>query len=101
MKYEDNVDQVQSYAAGQDIDMYFAIRAPHDGYANVSVVETKSNAILASLKEWDQYALTSRPSVASEMNFTVTMPTDLGDKCAIAGDCVVQMQVALRLPRSL
>lgn len=91
MKFEDNTAQVQTYTSGQDIDMYFAIRAPHDGYANVSVVDTATNSILASLKQWDEYALTSRPTVESEMNFTVTMPTTLGDKCSTAGDCVIQM----------
>lgn len=91
MKYPDNVSQVQSYTPSQKVDMYFAIRAPHNGYANVSVVDTETNTVLATLKTWDEYALTSRPTVASEMNFTITMPETLEGKCAVGGECVLQM----------
>lgn len=92
MKYDDNTAQVQTYTSGQEVDMYFAIRAPHDGYANVSVVDTSTNTIIAAdLKKWDEYALTSTPVPASEQNFTVTMPTTLGSQCAEAGKCVLQM----------
>lgn len=67
MKFDDNADNVQTYTAGQEVDLNFAIRAPHSGYANVSIVDTATNSIIASdLKKWDEYALTSRPSVASE-----------------------------------
>ena len=92
MKYADNTASVQKYTAGEKVPMYFNIRAPHDGYANVSIVSTVSNSILAAnLSAWDQYALTSEPMKDSWTNFTVTMPTDLGSKCATAGDCVLQM----------
>jgi hypothetical protein len=92
MKFDDNTAQVQTYTAGQDVPLYFDIHAPHDGYANVSVVDTATNTIIAeNLKQWDQYALTSVTVPASEQNFTVTMPTTLGSKCAVAGDCVLQM----------
>jgi hypothetical protein len=92
MKYDDNTAQVQSYTSGQEVDMYFAIRAPHDGYANVSIVDTATNTIIAAdLKQWDEYALTSTSIPASEQNFTVTMPSTLGSQCSVAGDCVIQM----------
>lgn len=60
MKFDDNTDRVQSYTAGEEVPLYFNIRAPHSGYANVSIVETASNSIVAAnLSSWDEYALTS------------------------------------------
>ncbi|USW55650.1 Putative cellulose/chitin-binding protein [Septoria linicola] len=92
MKFEDNTDRVQSYTAGEEVPLYFNIRAPHSGYANVSIVETASNSIIAAnLSSWDEYALTSEPMKTSWTNFTVTIPDDLGSKCSTAGDCVLQM----------
>ncbi|CAK3911754.1 Hypothetical predicted protein [Lecanosticta acicola] len=92
MKYTDNTAQVQTYKAGEKVPLYFNIRAPHDGYANVSIIDTTSNAILAAnLSAWDRYALTEVPIKTTWTNFTVTMPTDLGSKCASAGTCAIQM----------
>ena len=92
MRYADNKDNVHAFTAGQTVDMYFQIVAPHDGYANVSIVSTKEDKVLAAnLKKWDQYALTSVPIVNSQEHFTVKMPTDLGSECAAAGACVIQM----------
>ncbi|GIZ38507.1 hypothetical protein CKM354_000192400 [Cercospora kikuchii] len=92
MKFDDNTDNVQTYTAGQEVDLNFAIRAPHSGYANVSIVDTATNSIIASdLKKWDEYALTSRPSVANESQFSITIPDNLGSQCSTAGDCVIQM----------
>lgn len=72
--------------------MNFQIVAPHTGYANVSIVKTSTNTILSkNLKQWDVYASNSVPTVASQESFSVTMPTNLGTKCATAGDCVIQM----------
>lgn len=93
MKYEDNTSQVQKYVPGQEVPMYFAIRAPHSGLANVSIVETKTNAVLGeSLKRWDEYALTSEPMRAEWQNFTVKMPEEgLKGKCTTGGECILQM----------
>lgn len=66
--------------------------APHTGVANVSIVKTSTNKIIAAnLKKWDVYASNSVPTVASQENFSIKMPTTLGSKCATAGDCVIQM----------
>lgn len=92
MKYDDNTENIHSFAPGEDIPMYFQIVAPHTGYANVSVVDTASNSILAAnLTSWDEYASTSVPMKDEWQNFTVTMPTTLSGKCATAGECVIQM----------
>ncbi|KAK5739658.1 hypothetical protein LTR17_005142 [Elasticomyces elasticus] len=93
MKYDDNTANVQKYTPGQSIPMYFDIRAPHDGIANVTVIDlsTPHGKVLASLKTWDAYALTSKPSDDTEEHFSIKMPTTLGGKCAKKGACAIQM----------
>ncbi|RMY56046.1 hypothetical protein D0865_03851 [Hortaea werneckii] len=90
-KFDDNKDNVQSYTPGQNVDFTVDIRAPHTGYANVSIVKTSSNTMISDmLKKWDVYASTSTPVPDTDKEFSITMPTDLGDECATAGDCVIQ-----------
>jgi len=90
-KFADNKDNVQSYQAGQTVPFTVDIRAPHTGVANVSVVETSSNSVIGSpLISWDVYASTATGVTKNETDFSVTIPEDLGDKCATAGDCVLQ-----------
>lgn len=93
MKYADNKSNVQRYSPGQTVPLNFEIRAPHDGYANVSIISLKGSegSVLATLKSWDQYALTSVPIVASQESFSVKMPTNLGSQCASPGRCAIQM----------
>lgn len=91
LKYADNKANVYTYTAGQKVPMEFNIAAPHDGYANVSIISLRDNKIVSTLKTWDKYALTSRPAVASERNFQVTIPTNLGGKCTKPGQCAIQM----------
>lgn len=84
-QFADNTAQVQTYSLGQTIDMEVKIVAPHTGYANVSIVDTKTNAIKGSfLKSWDVYASTATGVTADETNFSVTIPTDLTG-CTTAG----------------
>lgn len=93
LKYADNTANVHKYTPGQNVDMYFQIVAPHSGYANVSVIDLVSNSVIAAnLTSWDQYAMTSEPMKASWQNFTVQMPTDLGNKCAKGGACAIQVR---------
>jgi hypothetical protein len=67
------------------------IRAPHTGIANVSVVDTASNSVIGSpLISWSVYASTATGVTKNETDFSVTIPDDLGNKCATAGDCVLQ-----------
>ena len=92
MKYADNTGNVKKYTAGQNVDMYFHIQAPHSGYANVSIIGLADNDIVyPDLKKWNQYALTSIPLKNSWEHFSVKMPTTLGSKCAKAGECAIQM----------
>lgn len=114
MKFEDNTDSVQTYTAGQQVPLYFNIRAPHSGYANVSIIDTTSNSMIAAnLSAWDEYALTSIPAKTEwtvcflllpiyflhlltyifflQQNFTITIPSDIGTQCSTAGKCAIQM----------
>lgn len=91
MKFEDNTANVQTYTAGQKVPITFNVAAPHTGVANMSIVDTKTNAIIGSpLITFTDYASTATGVSADEKNFDVTIPTDLGSKCATAGDCVLQ-----------
>ncbi|KAK3302698.1 uncharacterized protein B0T15DRAFT_312916 [Chaetomium strumarium] len=87
---EDNPSNVQSYTPGQKIDFKVEIRAPHTGYANVSVVKTSTNTMIGSpLIEFENYAANSGVA-ANNTAFSVTLPSSLGGDCTTAGDCVLQ-----------
>ncbi|KAK7192621.1 hypothetical protein PSPO01_01329 [Paraphaeosphaeria sporulosa] len=91
MKFEDNKANVQSYTAGEKVPITFNVAAPHTGVANMSVIDTKTNSIIGSpLITFDDYASTATGVTAEEKNFDITIPSDLGSKCATAGDCVLQ-----------
>ena len=87
-QFDDNVANVQNYTVGQVIDMEVWIRIPHEGYANVSVVDTASNSVIGTpLLAWpDSYAGSVNPP-EDQVKFSVEVP-DLGDKCTKAGACV-------------
>lgn len=88
---DQDATNVQSYVAGETVPIHFDIRAPHDGVANVSIVDTASNSVISELKSWNQFALTSRPIQSNETDFDITIPSDLGGRCTTAGECVIQM----------
>jgi len=89
-QFADNAANVQSYTAGQVVDFDVWIRIPHEGHANVSVVDTASNSVIGTpLVAWpDHYAGSANPP-ANQTKFSVTIP-ELGDQCAEAGACVIQ-----------
>ena len=66
------------------------IRIPHEGTANVSIVDTKMNQVVGEpLIYFDRYADNALAVLpANNTNFAVTIPGDLGGKCTVAGDCV-------------
>jgi hypothetical protein len=90
-KYDDNKDSVQAYTPGQKVPIEFEVRAPHTGTANVSIVDTATNTVIGSpLISWDVYASVASSIPSDETSFSVTIPSDLGSKCATAGACVLQ-----------
>ena len=90
-KYEDNKDIVSTFTPGQKVPITFEVRAPHEGTANVSIVDTASNTIIGTpLISWDVYASSASSIPTSQTSFSVTIPEDLGSKCSTAGACVLQ-----------
>ncbi|KAK0223518.1 hypothetical protein IW262DRAFT_1268729, partial [Armillaria fumosa] len=90
-QFADNESNVQSYTAGQTVSMTAEIRAPHTGIANVSIVATATNTIIGdALYSWDDYASNQSGVTADDEAWDITIPSDLGDQCATAGDCVIQ-----------
>jgi hypothetical protein len=90
-KYADNTANVQSWTAGQVVDFTFDVRAPHTGYANVSIVNTATNTIIGDqLLYYSDFADNSKTIPANETSFSITIPSDLGDTCSTAGACVLQ-----------
>ncbi|KAK1040762.1 hypothetical protein LTR33_015772 [Friedmanniomyces endolithicus] len=94
MKYDDNTANIQKYTPGESVPMTFQIRAPHTGSANVSIIDLSTphgNTLGSPLASWSVYASTATSIPASEESFSVTMPTNLGSKCAAKGACAIQM----------
>lgn len=94
VQFGDNTAGVQAYTPGQVVPVKIALTIPHVGSANVSVVETKTNAILGTpLLSWpagyaDEKQFYGKTLPANQTDFSITIPTTLGAKCATAGDCV-------------
>ncbi|KAI3337437.1 hypothetical protein HD806DRAFT_39331 [Xylariaceae sp. AK1471] len=96
VQFADNAANVQSYKPGQVVNVKIALSIPHVGSANVSVVDTKTNAIIGQpLLSWskgyaDEKQFYGNTLPANQTDFNVTIPTTLESKCATAGDCVIQ-----------
>ncbi|KAL2155646.1 hypothetical protein VTH82DRAFT_388 [Thermothelomyces myriococcoides] len=89
-QFADNIANVQNYTAGQVVDMEVWIRIPHEGYANVSIVDTASNSVIGEpLVAWPEgYAGSFNPP-EDQTKFSFELP-DVGEQCAEAGACVIQ-----------
>jgi len=92
LQFADNTANVEAYYPGQVVPINVFIRVPHEGTANVSIVDTTVNEVLGSeLIYWDRYAdqaLAVLP--ANNSAFEITIPRDLEGKCLTAGQCVIQ-----------
>ncbi|KAF9445204.1 hypothetical protein P691DRAFT_282874 [Macrolepiota fuliginosa MF-IS2] len=93
-QFEDNTDRVQKYSAGQVVNFLVDIEARHTGYANVSVVDLASQTVIGKpLFNWPVYTNNSLGPPdwpKNETNFDITIPTDLGTRCSVAGKCAIQ-----------
>ncbi|KAH7915392.1 hypothetical protein BJ138DRAFT_1169993 [Hygrophoropsis aurantiaca] len=90
LMYEDNTGNVQSFSANQVVPIEIDIEAPHTGVANVSVVDTTTNTVLAGpLISFDPAYSVSTPIPANQTSFSVTIP-NLNGACTTAGVCVLQ-----------
>ena len=90
--FADNKSRVQTFRPGQVVPMTANISIPHEGPANVSIVNTATNKIVGNmLLVFDSYA-DEKLKVLPPNNtqFSVTLPTNLGKQCSVAGECVLQ-----------
>jgi hypothetical protein len=91
-QFEDNMANVQTYSPGQVVPFKAQLPIPHEGPANVSIVDTKTNTIMGPpLIEFASYAdenLATLP--ANNTAFSVTMPAMPAGMCTVAGQCVMQ-----------
>ncbi|KDQ56223.1 hypothetical protein JAAARDRAFT_305662 [Jaapia argillacea MUCL 33604] len=90
LQYADNTANVQHYPANTVVPITIDIRAPHTGVANVSVVATATNKVIAGpLISFNPAYSVSAPIPANQTSFSVTIP-NLNGQCATAGACVLQ-----------
>ncbi|KAH7366634.1 hypothetical protein BKA66DRAFT_498884 [Pyrenochaeta sp. MPI-SDFR-AT-0127] len=95
LQFADNpTANLQSWTSGQVVPIKVWLRIPHEGSANVSIVDTKSDKIIGSmLKVWAKGYAPGRKETDAPLDqreFSITVPEGLEDKCAVAGDCVLQ-----------
>jgi len=96
LQFGDNraAGQVQAWRPGQVVGVKVKITIPHDGSANVSVVDARENRVVGEmLRYWGQGYANEREffegsAARNQTEFNVTVPEDLGGRCARAGDCV-------------
>ena len=89
----DDTSTTQTWRAAQVVRVEVKITIPHDGSANVSIVDAAANEVVGDmLAVWPRGYANERDFFAGSMpanqtEFDVTMP-DLGGRCAVAGECV-------------
>ncbi|RDA85558.1 hypothetical protein CP532_3303 [Ophiocordyceps camponoti-leonardi (nom. inval.)] len=90
--FDDNKDKVQEFSPNQTVDFKVGLPIPHEGPANVSIVDTaKNEAIGKPLISFDSYAdekLAQLPPNNTE--FSVKMPQLAKGQCTQPGACVLQ-----------
>ncbi|KAI4674521.1 uncharacterized protein J4E88_008257 [Alternaria novae-zelandiae] len=95
LQFADNPsNNTQVWSAGQVVPMKVWIRIPHEGSANVSIVDTKKNEVVGEmLKVWEEGYAPGKSEAdvpAEQKEFSVKVPQGLEERCATAGDCVLQ-----------
>jgi len=86
--FKDNAHQVKKFRPDSQLSFQYSITTPQSGYANLSVVDTKTNKpIGVPLKTFDKFGETTNNP--DELNWSFKM-SDTGKKCSTAGNCVLQ-----------
>lgn len=92
LQYSDNTENVQTWKAGDVVPIKIWLRIPHEGIANVSVVDTRQNKQVGEpLKLWTKGYAPGKSEAdvpLDQREFTIAVPTGLETTCAKAGDCV-------------
>jgi hypothetical protein len=93
LQYADNAANVQRWAAGATVEMRVLLTIPHDGTANVSIVDLARNEVVGDmLLVWDAHYANEAEFHAGTLPrnntaFNVTLP-DVSERCGTAGACV-------------
>ncbi|KAB5558633.1 hypothetical protein GE09DRAFT_1032048 [Coniochaeta sp. 2T2.1] len=96
LQYADNVNFTQTWRVGEVVKVKVKITIPHDGMANVSVVDTRRNEVVGEmLKVWEAGYANEKEFFEGRMprdvtEFEVTVPGGLEGRCKVGGDCVLQ-----------
>ncbi|RDA88785.1 hypothetical protein CP533_2369 [Ophiocordyceps camponoti-saundersi (nom. inval.)] len=90
--FDDNKDKVQKFSPNQTVDFKVGLPIPHEGPANVSIVDTAKNKVIGEpLISFDTYAdekLATLPPNNTE--FSVKIPQLAEGECTQPGACVLQ-----------
>lgn len=92
-QFADNQKNVQQFSAGQVVPFKAALPIPHEGPANVSIIDTATNTVIGlPLIEFDTYADENLAVLPlNNTAFKVQMPTNLAvGACEVAGACTMQ-----------
>lgn len=89
----DNLDHVQRYRAGEEVNIRVWTRIPHKGWVSVAVVDARTLFLVGEpLKSFETDSLSGygieNEAAPVDMDFNITIPGDLVGKCKEAGDCV-------------
>lgn len=93
IQFADNANATQLWRPGQRVGLKVKITIPHDGSANVSIVDAARNEVLGDmLMVWSSGYANEREFFAGSLpvnntEFNVTLP-DVSSRCGRAGDCV-------------
>lgn len=97
IQFEDNKDNVQMLKPGQVVHFDVDITIPHNGDANMSIVDTKTNKIIGNMvAEWpknfaDEAQFASHAIPLNQTSFNITMP-DVSAGCSQPAACVSCLQ---------
>jgi predicted carbohydrate-binding protein with CBM5 and CBM33 domain len=102
IQFADNAERTQTWRPGQTVRAKVRLTIPHDGSANVSIVDTARNEVVGDmLVVWPTGYANEKEFFAGSLplnntEFNVTLP-DVSGRCGRAGDCVSLLVFPLRL----
>ena len=69
--------------------MQVSTRIPHKGWVSVAIVNPKNLFLVGDpLVSFETDSVSGYAVAPVDMDFNVTIPMDLGGRCAVPGDCV-------------
>lgn len=95
LQFADNKANVQKYKAGESVEIKVKLTIPHDGSANMSIIDTATNKMIGDMLEYwptgyaNERAYYGKTLPVNNTDFSVTLP-DVSKQCSTAGACVLQ-----------